>query len=59
MTALLTPHEAAEQLRLRGGARGVTRLVRRGDLKAVRIGREYRIPVESITDYLRAHEVRT
>jgi excisionase family DNA binding protein len=56
---LRTTDEVAAELRLRGGAKGVTRLIRRGDIRAVRVGREYRVPADAVRDYLAAREVRT
>ena len=50
MTAALTPEQAAEQLQVK--PKQVVRLCTSGRLRAVRIGREYRIPPEAITELL-------
>jgi excisionase family DNA binding protein len=47
---LLTAGEVAEQLRV--STMTVYRLIRRGELPAVRVGRNYRVRVEHLDQYL-------
>jgi excisionase family DNA binding protein len=47
---LLTAGEVAEQLRV--STMTVYRLIRRGELPAVRVGRNYRVRVEDLDGYL-------
>lgn len=47
---LLTAGEVAEQLRV--STMTVYRLIRRGELPAVRVGRNYRVRVEDLDQYL-------
>jgi excisionase family DNA binding protein len=47
---LLTAGEVAEQLRV--STMTVYRLIRRGELPAVRVGRNYRVRVEDLDRYL-------
>lgn len=49
-TVVLTPEEAAEILKI--GMNSIYALLRSGKIHAVRIGRLWRIPIESITLYL-------
>jgi excisionase family DNA binding protein len=50
----LTVPEVAERLRV--SPRSVYRLIERNDLHAVRVGRLFRIPVESLQQYLRGDQ---
>ena len=47
---LLTAAEVAEQLRV--STMTIYRLIRSGELPAVRVGRNYRVPVEDLAAYL-------
>ncbi len=51
----LTVAEVAETMRL--SRMTVYRLVQRGDLPAVRVGRSYRVPADALDAYLAAAEV--
>jgi excisionase family DNA binding protein len=52
---LLTAHEVADQLRV--STMTVYRLIRRGELPAVRVGRNYRVRSRDLDAYLRAQVV--
>ncbi len=52
---LLTADEVADQLRV--STMTVYRLIRRGELPAVRVGRNYRVRVSALSDYLDAQVV--
>ena len=52
---LLTAAEVAEQLRV--STMTIYRLIRSGELPAVRVGRNYRVRVEDLTAYLEAQVV--
>lgn len=47
---ILTIKETALHLRI--GLNSAYRLVRRGDIKSVRVGRQHRIPRQAILDYM-------
>src|SRR6056297_2313448 len=49
-TQLLTAAEVADQLRV--STMTIYRLIRSGELKAVRVGRNYRVPVADLERYL-------
>ncbi len=52
---LLTAAEVADQLRV--STMTIYRLIRRGELPAVRVGRNYRVRDEDLTAYLEAQIV--
>ena len=52
---LLTAGEVAEQLRV--STMTVYRLIRRGELPAVRVGRNYRVRLEDLDTYLSSQVV--
>ncbi len=52
---LLTAAEVAEQLRV--STMTIYRLIRSGELPAVRVGRNYRVRVEDLTAYLEGQVV--
>ncbi|MEX2548880.1 MAG: helix-turn-helix domain-containing protein [Nitriliruptoraceae bacterium] len=52
---LLTAAEVADQLRV--STMTIYRLIRRGELPAVRVGRNYRVRDEDLTAYLDAQAV--
>jgi|AntRauTorcE11898_2_1112593.scaffolds.fasta_scaffold53463_1 excisionase family DNA binding protein len=52
---LLTAAEVADQLRV--STMTIYRLIRRGELPAVRVGRNYRVRDEDLTAYLDAQTV--
>jgi excisionase family DNA binding protein len=52
---LLTAEEVAEQLRV--STMTVYRLIRRGELPAVRVGRNYRVRTADLEAYLAGHVV--
>jgi excisionase family DNA binding protein len=52
---LLTANEVAAQLRV--STMTIYRLIRRGELPAVRVGRNYRVRASALDDYLRAQVV--
>jgi excisionase family DNA binding protein len=52
---LLTAHEVADQLRV--STMTIYRLIRRGELPAVRVGRNYRVRERELEAYLRAQVV--
>lgn len=54
-TQLLTAAEVADQLRV--STMTIYRLIRSGELKAVRVGRNYRVPVAELEGYLAAQVV--
>lgn len=54
-TQLLTAAEVAEQLRV--STMTIYRLIRGGELPAVRVGRNYRVPVADLERYLAAQVV--
>lgn len=54
-TRLLTAGEVAEQLRV--STMTVYRLIKRGELRAVRVGRNYRVREEDLSAYLDAQLV--
>jgi excisionase family DNA binding protein len=54
-TQLLTAAEVAEQLRV--STMTIYRLIRGGELPAVRVGRNYRVPVADLDRYLAAQVV--
>lgn len=54
-TQLLTAAEVADQLRV--STMTIYRLIRSGELKAVRVGRNYRVPVADLQRYLAAQVV--
>ncbi len=54
-TRLLTAAEVADQLRV--STMTVYRLIRRGELAAVRVGRNYRVRAEDLETYLGAQVV--
>lgn len=54
-TQLLTAAEVADQLRV--STMTIYRLIRSGELPAVRVGRNYRVPVADLERYLAAQVV--
>jgi excisionase family DNA binding protein len=52
---LLTANEVAAQLRV--SSMTIYRLIRRGELPAVRVGRNYRVRASALDAYLRAQVV--
>jgi excisionase family DNA binding protein len=52
---LLTAHEVADQLRV--STMTIYRLIRRGELPAVRVGRNYRVRESELEAYLSAQVV--
>jgi len=52
---LLTAAEVAERLRV--STMTVYRLIRRGEIPAVRVGRNYRVAAEALDEYLEAQLV--
>jgi excisionase family DNA binding protein len=48
---VLTPRQVAEQLVV--SERTVIRLIERGELRGIRVGRQWRVPKEALEDYLR------
>jgi excisionase family DNA binding protein len=52
---LLTAQEVADELRV--STMTVYRLIRRGELPAVRVGRNYRVRASALTSYLDAQVV--
>jgi excisionase family DNA binding protein len=52
---LLTAHEVADQLRV--STMTIYRLIRRGELPAVRVGRNYRVRERELEAYLSAQVV--
>jgi excisionase family DNA binding protein len=54
-TQLLTAAEVADQLRV--STMTIYRLIRSGELPAVRVGRNYRVPVAELERYLAAQVV--
>lgn len=54
-TQLLTAAEVADQLRV--STMTIYRLIRSGELQAVRVGRNYRVPVADLERYLAAQVV--
>jgi excisionase family DNA binding protein len=54
-TQLMTAAEVAEQLRV--STMTIYRLIRSGELPAVRVGRNYRVPVAELERYLAAQVV--
>ena len=50
MTELLTVKETAAYLRT--SLQQVRRMIREGDLFAVKVGREYRIPLSALAEFL-------
>jgi excisionase family DNA binding protein len=52
---LLTANEVADQLRV--STMTIYRLIRRGELPAVRVGRNYRVRADELDAYLRAQVV--
>ena len=54
-TRLLTAAEVADQLRV--STMTIYRLIRRGELAAVRVGRNYRVRIEDLERYLGAQVV--
>jgi excisionase family DNA binding protein len=52
---LLTVNEVADQLRV--STMTIYRLIRRGELPAVQVGRNYRVRASAIERYLDAHVV--
>jgi excisionase family DNA binding protein len=52
---LLTAHEVADQLRV--STMTIYRLIRRGELPAVRVGRNYRVRAGELDAYLQAQVV--
>jgi excisionase family DNA binding protein len=52
---LLTAHEVADQLRV--STMTIYRLIRRGELPAVRVGRNYRVRSSELDAYLRGQVV--
>ena len=53
--SLLTAAEVAEQLRV--STMTIYRLIRRGELPAVRVGRNYRVRTQDLDDYLSGQSV--
>ena len=53
--SLLTAAEVAEQLRV--STMTIYRLIRRGELPAVRVGRNYRVRTQDLDHYLRGQSV--
>lgn len=51
----LTPDEVAEELKL--STMTVYRIIRKGDMDAIRAGKSYRIPVEAYKRYLNNNRV--
>lgn len=54
MTPLLTPEQAGAILGVSGST--VRRLLNRGELRGVRIGGQWRLSEQSLTDWVAAHE---
>ena len=57
LTRLLTVQEVAEVMRV--SRMTVYRLIRAGQLKAVRVGRNYRVREEDLSAYLRLSSIRS
>lgn len=53
MTELLTVKETAAYLRT--SLQQVRRMIREGDLFAVKVGREYRIPLSALVEFLEGY----
>ncbi len=53
MSSVLTVEELAETLRI--AVSSAYRLVQRGDVRSVRVGRAIRIPVEAVKQFLSQH----
>lgn len=51
----LTPDEIAEELKL--STMTVYRIIKRGDMDAVRVGKSYRVPISAFTRYLNNNRV--
>ncbi|HET7037934.1 MAG TPA: helix-turn-helix domain-containing protein [Thermomicrobiaceae bacterium] len=56
MTDIMTPEQVADYLQV--SRETVYRLIRSGELAAVRIGRTYRIPHAELQAFLRSHGTR-
>ena len=55
MTKLLTVKETAAYLRT--SLQQVRRMIREGDLFAVKVGREYRIPLSALAEFLEGYKL--
>lgn len=53
---LLKPREVAEQLSV--SAKTVYRLMDQGEIRRVKVGHSWRVPVAAVTDYIRRLEKR-
>lgn len=53
--AYLTPDEIAEELQL--STMTIYRIIKRGEMDAVRVGKSYRVPVSSFKRYLNNNRV--
>jgi excisionase family DNA binding protein len=56
MPAIMTPDQVAEYLQVSRAT--VYRLIRAGELDAVRVGRSYRVRREALQEFLSTHDTR-